>query len=208
MKKEAILIGGGETFRNLEHAKEYFRNKDIDIVWGDRFWHAWLIWSLEPKFNFVKPKMPASDNAHYELWKIIFEKYLEKITQKEIDIVCHSLGTIFIMKYLVENGFKNSLGEIKIKNLHLVGSIVDNQFQPKDDVEDCATFTFDISKVSDIKKYSENIHIWHSTDDMMCRFANAEYVKQQIPESILHKFENKGHFIDTTFWELFDEMRR
>jgi predicted alpha/beta hydrolase family esterase len=208
MKKEGILIGGGETFRDIEHAKKYYSNKDIDVVWGDKFWHAWLMWSLEPKYNFIKPKMPGSDNAHYELWKIIFEKYLNKITQSEIDVVCHSLGTIFLMKYLVENGFKNANGNIKIKNLHLVAPIVDNKFQPADDVEDCGTFAFDISKVSEIKKYCENIHIWHSTDDTMCRFANTEYLLEQIPEIILHKFENRSHFLDTTFWELFDEMRK
>ncbi len=79
---------------------------------------------------------------------------------------------------------------------------------PADDVEDCGTFTFDISKVSEIKKYCENIHIWHSTDDTMCRYANTEYLLEQIPESILHKFENRSHFLDTTFWELFEEMKK
>lgn len=202
MKKDLILVGGGLSFRDRDQLLEYYKNKDIDQVWGDRFWHEWLMWSLESRFNFIKPSMPTKDNADYEVWKIIFEKYLNKVTSDEIVFVAHSLGTIFLMKYLVENGINKT-----IKQLHLVASIVSNDFQPADDVENTATFSFDIKQISKLKDYCEQIHIWHSKDDAMCTFKNAEFIKQEIPESLLHVFEDRGHFISSTFWELFDELR-
>ena len=148
-------------------------------------------------------KRPLVDNADYVVWKIMFEKYFVKLNSENLTIVSHSLGTIFILKYLVENGFKTN-----IKQLHLVSPIVSNDFQPVDDVENTGTFTFDISKISEVKKYVDDLHIWHSTDDTMCIYKNAEYIKQEIPDSTLHTFSDRGHFLQSTFWELFDVLRK
>ncbi len=203
MKEQLILIGGGRTYRDREQMMQNFINFDIDMEYRTKSWKDWLSWSLEDKYEFITMKRPLVDNADFSVWKIMFEKYFVKLNTENLTIVSHSLGTIFILKYLVENGFNK-----KIKQLHLVSPIVSNDFQPVDDIEDTATFTFDISKISEIKKYVDDLHIWHSTDDTMCIYKNAEYIKQEIPESTLHTFSDRGHFLQSTFWELFDVLRK
>lgn len=197
------MIGGGLSFRDREQMRNYFNNLNIDEDWGDRDWKKWLEWSLEDKYEFINFKRPLVDNADYEIWKIVFEKYLKKLNGERVTVIAHSLGTIFILKYLVENGFGS-----KIKQLHLVAPFVSNSFQPVNDTEDTATFTFDISKVSEVGKYCEEVHLWHSTDDTLCMYKNSEFLKESLPLSTLHTFNNKWHFVQTTFIELFDVLRK
>ncbi len=203
MKEQIMIIGGGRTYKDRGQLLQNFINFDIDATWNTKSWKDWLMWSLEEKYEFIQFGRPLKDNADYEIWKIVFEKYLVKITSNNLIIITHSLGTIFILKYLVENGFKT-----KIKQLHLVSPIVSNDFQPVDDVENTGTFTFDISLISKIKNICEEIHIWHSTDDAMCTYKNAEYIKQEIPLATLHTFSDRGHFSQSTFPELYDLLRK
>jgi predicted alpha/beta hydrolase family esterase len=203
MKNQIMIIGGGRTYKDREQMMQNFMKFDVDMEYKARSWKDWLSWSLEGKYEFITMKRPLVDNADYAVWKIMFEKYLVKLNSENLTFISHSLGTIFILKYLVENGFSK-----KIKQLHLVSPIVSNDFQPVDDEENTGTFTFDILKISEVKKYVDDLHIWHSTDDTMCTYKNAEYIKQEIPESTLHTFSDRGHFLQSTFWELFDVLRK
>lgn len=202
MKNQIILIGGGRVFKDMNQAYDYYKNFDIDLVWNTKSWKDWIMWSLEDKYDFIFPKFPTKDNADYTIWKIIFEKYINKITDSNPIFITHSLGTIFILKYLTENGFK-----IKIKELHLISPIVDNKFQPVDDNENTGTFTFDTFKIKEIEKYCKKIHIWHSTDDTVCSFKNAEFIKQELPKADLHVFSDRNHFSQSTFHELFLHLK-
>lgn len=200
MRKEVLIfLNGGMSFRDEKQMIEHYENFDIDYPGHGKSWKDWLAWTLEDKYTVLQPKFRTSDNANYKVWKLFFEKYLAKVKGEKLNIVAHSLGTTFILKYLVEN-------KLKINNLHLVASIVTNDFQPKNDPEDTATFTFDISKVKEIQKQVKNIHLWHSADYEMCTMKNPEYLYKQLPKSKFHKFKNKGHFLQPTFVELFEEL--
>jgi predicted alpha/beta hydrolase family esterase len=185
---------------------EYYKNFNIDEDWGGRSWKDWLEWTLGEKYNFIKMKRPTSDNADYEVWKIVFQKYLEKIQGDRSIFVGHSLGTIFLLKYFSENGLPEKIK--KIRQLHLVASIVSNQFHPVDDVEDTGTFTFDITSVTKLKEMCEEVHIWHSEDDPMCSVKNAVYLKEQIPTAVYHQFTDRGHFVQPVFVELFNVLNK
>jgi predicted alpha/beta hydrolase family esterase len=200
-KPQVLILSGGRSFRDREQLLEFYKNYDINKTRG-KAWKHWLTWTLEDSYEFIFPDFPMRDNADYEIHKIILEKYFQKFNDQDLTIVTHSLGTIFIMKYLLENRFVKN-----IKQLHLVSPIVSNYFQPADDVENTASFTFDYSQVGDLKNFCEEIHIWHSTDDTMCAYKNAEYLKEKIPSAHLHTFSDRGHFLQSTFWELFDVLR-
>jgi predicted alpha/beta hydrolase family esterase len=203
MKDQILHIGGGLSFKDIDQAKEYYQNTfDIEFKPG-KSWKDWLAWTLEDKYEFLEMKRPDGGNTNYEIWKTVFEKYLAKINSAELTVVCHSLGTIFFMKYLTENKFLK-----KIKQIHFVAPIVANEFQFENDPENTGSFTFDFSKVSELPKFAKEIHIWHSTDDAMCSFKNSEFLKSQIPEATLHTFYDRGHFIQSTFLELFDVLRK
>jgi predicted alpha/beta hydrolase family esterase len=201
-KPQVLHISGGTSFNSKKQALEYYENYDIDRVFDGKFWREWLVWSLDGVFEYVTPNFPVKQNADYDIHKVIFEKYFAKLNNQPLFIIAHSLGCLFVIKYLLENGFVK-----KIKQLHLVGPIVTDDFQPKGDVEQTGTFTMDYSMVGEIAKYCEEIHIWHSTDDTMCMYKNAEYLKEKIPASELHTFTDRGHFLQSTFWELFDVLR-
>jgi predicted alpha/beta hydrolase family esterase len=204
MKEQIIMIGGGRSYKDRESKIGFYKDFfDIDTAPYGKSWKDWLSWSLEDKYEFINFAKPGSDNADYEIWKIVFDKYLSKVTSVNPIFITHSLGTIFILKYLIENGFKS-----KIKQLHLVAPVVSQDFQPVNDVEDTGTFTFDITKINQIKGICDEVHLWHSTDDDVCLYKNAEYIKEQLPESTLHTFSDRGHFSQSTFLELFDILRR
>jgi predicted alpha/beta hydrolase family esterase len=105
MKNQIFIIGGGNSFKNKNQAMQYFENFDIDLEWKTKSWKDWLSWSLEDYFEFIQFKRPVQDNSDYEIWKIVFEKYSQKINNLEQIFITHSLGTIFILKYLTENNF-------------------------------------------------------------------------------------------------------
>lgn len=202
-KPQVLHIGGGTSFDSKEHALEYYRNYDIDIDFYGKFWREWLAWSLEGVYEYINPKFPVKENADYDIHKIIFDKYLTKLNDEPLFIIAHSLGCLFVIKYLLDNGFVK-----KIKQLHLVGPIVTDDFQPEGDLEQTGNFTIDYTRVIEIARFCEEIHIWHSTDDTMCAYKNAEYLKEKIPSAHLHTFSNRGHFLQSTFWELFDVLRK
>jgi predicted alpha/beta hydrolase family esterase len=200
-KPQVLIIGGGRSFKDRQQILDFYKNYDIERKKG-RAWKDWLIWSLEDSHDFIFPDFPLRNNADYEIHKIIFEKYFVKFNDEDLIVVAHSLGTIFILKYLLENGFVK-----KIKQLHLVAPFIANELQPADDVEDTGSFTFDYKNVSEVAKFCKEIHIWHSTDDTVCDFKNAEYLREKIPSAELHTFTNRGHFLGSTFFELFDVLR-
>jgi predicted alpha/beta hydrolase family esterase len=66
--------------------------------------------------------MPCRENASYPAWKIWFEKIFPYLNEENIIIVAHSLGGIFISKYLSENAFPKHLAQ-----LHLVAPVLDDE---------------------------------------------------------------------------------
>lgn len=200
-KPQVLILGGGRSFRDKEQLLEFYKNYDINRTKG-RSWKDWLMWTLEDRYEFIFPDFPIRDNADYEIHKMILEKYFQKFNNQDLIIIAHSLGTILLLKYLLENGFGK-----RIKQFHLVASWIANELQPDDDVENTGSFTFEYKRVGEIAQYCEEIHIWHSTDDTMCMYKNAEYLKDKIPTSHLHTFTDRGHFLQSTFLELFDVLR-
>jgi predicted alpha/beta hydrolase family esterase len=146
-KPQVLILSGGRSFGDREQLLEFYKNYDITRTKG-RAWKDWLTWTLEDVYEFIFPDFPTRNNADYEIDKMIFEKYFTKFNDKDLIVIAHSLGTIFIMKYLLENRFVKN-----IKQLHLVSPIVSNYFQPADDVENTGTFTFDYPQVGEIVKF-------------------------------------------------------
>jgi hypothetical protein len=100
-------------------------------------------------------------------------------------LVGHSLGGLFLVKYLSES-------DLQIKSLHLVSPAWDEgDFKPTENW-------------SEVVKNCENIYIWHSGDDLVVPFNEALKYQKFLTNSILYKFEDKGHFTQVDFAELVD----
>lgn len=112
-KKQIILIHGGDTFDTYEEYLEFLKDWQIDferIRQRKKDWKETLAEKLGGEYEVIAPKMPNKQNAKYLEWKIWFEKVIPYL-EAEVTLVGHSLGGIFLAKYLSENQFpKRILG--------------------------------------------------------------------------------------------------
>jgi len=200
MKKQIIFIHGGNTFATKKDYLKSLQFSKLDPYKNKKYWIDYLILKLQKKYEIITPKMPCKENAKYEDWKIWFEKYFSFIKDKNPILVGHSLGSIFLLKYLSENDFPK-----KINQLHLVAPAV---LDDKLDLEKLSGFKPNIKKINKIEKKCDEIHIWYSKDDDVCIFKNSEIIKKIIPSSILHTFKDRGHFNQPLFPEILEVIKK
>jgi predicted alpha/beta hydrolase family esterase len=201
MKKQVIVIHGGETFETYEDYLNYLKNRSVDfssekiITWKDN-----LGKNLGEDFQVVLPQMPNNKNAKYLEWKIWFERLIP-FFEEEVVLLGHSLGGIFLAKYLSENDFPK-----KIKGLFLVAPPyeIDENYPKGDSLAD-----FIIPK--DFKRLLDsvdNIFLYHSTDDDTVPFSDLEKYKKALVGAKSRVFKDRGHiWRPESFKELEDDIK-
>ncbi len=213
--EDLIMIHGGDSFEKYEDYLEFIKNWELspsdylDINQGGGNWKKDLQKEL-PNYNIQVsyPQFPNKLNAKYEEWKIWFEKVLDGLEIAKINsdystvaskrrgafykpnLLGHSLGGNFLLKYLSENN-------CQVKNLYLVASCLSE-----------GDFSTEENNFSRIEENCENIYIYHSTDDQIVDFQEAEILKQKLPKAKLVKFEDRGHFVQPVFSELKNQIIR
>ncbi len=196
MKKQIVVIHGGSTFDTYEEYWKYLQSCELTIEKLNRKdWKDFLASEL-PDFEVIYPKMPNSKNARYPEWKLWFEK-LFYLLNDDIALVGHSLGGIFLAKYLTENIFPK-----KISSLHLIAAPYDAETIK----ESLADFALQKS-VEDLSNCTNKIFLYQSKDDTAVAFADVEKYKRDLPLSTLQVFENRGHFTQETFPELINNIK-
>ena len=194
MKKQIIIIGGGNVFDDhegyLESLSDYVYNP-IRASQSGRGWKDGLQEDFGGEYEVVMPSMPCCDNAKYEEWKVVFERLIPYL-DKKIVLVGHSLGGIFLIKYLSENIISR-----KIDSLHLVSA----PFWVGKEIEKKGGFTFDNDLIS-LTKQAKQIFLYHSKDDFIVPFSDSEKFVELLPSINMISFEDKGHFIGGDFPEL------
>lgn len=151
-------------------------------------WYKNMRIFLDDSCEVIMPDMPNSDNAFYNEWKIWFQRHIEFLRDGVV-LVGHSLGGNFLAKYLSEEDFP-----LSIKQLHLVaasGFSFDDDFKIKN-----FPGKFNTQKI-------EQVHIYHSTDDTVVPLSESKKYHESIPGSHLHIFNDRFHFIEKEFPELF-----
>jgi predicted alpha/beta hydrolase family esterase len=195
MKKSLVVIHGGTTFDTYEEYWKYLQSCELSLEKINRKdWKDNLVSNL-PDFEVIYPKMPNSKNARYLEWKLWFEKTFHLLTD-EVVLIGHSLGGIFLAKYLSENDFPQ-----KILQLHLVAAPYDTEVI-KDSLADFA-LNGSVEKVSE--KVS-NIFLYQSKDDIAVAYEDVLKYKRDLPDSELIDFENRGHFTQEEFSELISNI--
>src|SRR5690606_19589856 len=104
--KQVVFIHGGSDFRSYEEFISYIKNEPVKIsdCQTKKRWKQTLDQDLGEEYQVFTPEMPNKQNAHYEEWKIWFERLIPFL-QNDVILVGHSLGGIFLAKYLSENTF-------------------------------------------------------------------------------------------------------
>ena len=170
--KQILLINGGTTFNSESDYEKFLKSVVIDKtrLYPKSDWKLTLNKRLGANYEVLVPRMPNTTNAKYKDWKIYFNAVC-KVLGEEVILIGHSLGGIFLAKYLSENKFPK-----KIEALFLISNTLDN-----------------------ISNQTENIFILHSEDDPVVPVSDSDYYMRMLPNSKLVLFQDKGHFNNEEF---------
>lgn len=194
MKKQTIVIHGGDSFETYEKFLESLKNWEVSL---ESFlpkydWKSSLQKLLGDGYEVLSPRMPNSQNAKYAEWKIWFERIIPFLHDGVI-LIGHSLGGLFLAKYLSENIYPK-----KISAIFLVAA-------PHNSTEDCGDFQ-PVDHPEKVWKQCQNIHIFQSEDDPIIPMSEAEEYGIAWPDAKMHVFPDRGHFNQETFQELVEEI--
>ncbi len=150
--KQVLLIHGGDSFLSYDEYLADLKAATLDYerMKPTKRWKDTIIEEL-PDADILAPTMPNSSNAQYEEWKIWFEKILPFLGD-DVRIIGHSLGAMFLAKYLHTNPLKKP-----VRQLILLAGGYDG------DVNGYGSFA--IESATGLEKSAEEIHLFHSKDD-------------------------------------------
>jgi uncharacterized protein len=192
MKKQIIIIGGGNTFDSYKKYIYFLKKKEIDFkMMKSAGWKNTIEKDLGRGFEVILPRMPNPSNAKYLEWKIWFEKIIPHL-EKKVVLAGHSLGGIFLAKYLSEN---------KLPKKILAAFLIAAPYDDKDHEESLADFKLK-KDLSLLRAQTEKLFIWQSIDDDVVPFADFEKYKKALPNAKYREFKNKGHFAQNNFSEI------
>jgi len=202
MKNQVVIISGGETFETYEQYLSFLKDFKVDFDYFEeqfekKGWKDSLEDKLGDKFEVIRLRMPNRENAKYSEWKIWFEKFFP-FFNGEIILIGHSLGGIFLAKYLSENDFSK-----KIKGVFLIAA----PFDSADSEYNLADFSLpdDLSK---FMKQGNKIYLYHSQDDPIVPFVDLRKYKKQLPGAEAVIFNDREHFNQEEFPEIVEEIKK
>ncbi len=198
MKQQIVIIHGGTPFDTDEDYLSYLKNQEIslDRLRPRKDWKEALSRELGENFDILIPQMPSKTNAHYREWKIWLERIIP-LLDKEIIFIGHSLGGIFLAKYLSENDFPK-----KIKATILVATPFDDEKSERS----LADFKLP-SSLERFAKQGGKIYLMQSKDDPEVLLEQLEKYKQTLPNAKAMVFEDRGHFNQESFPEIIELIK-
>ncbi len=198
MKKQIVFIHGGETFDSYESYLDFLRRCEFDPEKIKRKrWKDSLEERLEGNFKVIAPMMPCKFNAKYKEWKIWFDKLIPFLKDGVV-MIGHSLGGIFLAKYLSENDFPK-----KISATYIIAAPYDTE----NSEYSLADFVLPKS-LEKFQRQGGKIFIYHSKDDPIVPFSDSEKYLKSIPEAKRIIFTDKGHFMMEEFPELIESLKK
>jgi predicted alpha/beta hydrolase family esterase len=183
--QQVVVIHGGDVFESDE-AWLAFLKKEKEPRFEtmmDEGWKDTLQDDLGDEYEVIIPSMPNKQNAKYKEWTIWFEKHIPHF-DKNIVLVGHSLGGIFVAKYLSENEYPK-----EIKATFLVAA----PFEMTGMDYTLADFVL-VEDLSLLEEQGGDMYLYHSQDDAVVTFADFEKYQEKLPDAQTRVFENKEHF--------------
>lgn len=192
MKQQILVIHGGTTFDTYEEYISYLKSKEmtIDRLKYRQDWKDGLGEELGENYEVLSPRMPNGTNARYEEWEIWLERMIP-VLDNNLILIGHSLGGIFLAKYLAENVFAK-----KIKATILVA--------PPFDAANGETLS-DFKLPAALTKLAEQggqIYLVQSKDDPVVPFTEQGKYQKALPNAKTLILETSGHFKQESFPEL------
>jgi len=193
MKRQIVAIHGGTSFDTYEDYISFIKTRELTL---ERLaqcddWKASLGKELGEGFEVLWPKMPNGTNARYAEWSLWFGR-CALLLQDSVVLIGHSLGGIFLAKYLSEHDFPRN-----IKATCLVAA----PFDGVSTVESLNDFALPAS-LQTLEAQGGQIYIVHSQDDPVVPYAEMAKYQAALPKAQPMVFEDRGHFNQDSFPEL------
>jgi predicted alpha/beta hydrolase family esterase len=191
MQQQVWVIHGGDTFDTYE---EYLTNlKNITPTLDDlkhQDWKSKLGETLGEQYEVLAPRMPNGYNAKFVEWKIWFDKFVPFMQDHAI-LIGHSLGGIFLAKYLAEEAFPQP-----IRATFLIAAPYNATAN-----ESLADFNLPTS-LDQFAQQSPRIFLYHSQDDPVVPFSDFKQYQTALPAAQARPFTDRQHFNQAEFPEL------
>lgn len=198
MVTQILYIHGGMTFKDRSEIIHWLKSLEISLEGKKKWRDEYLTKSLGDNFQIIKPRMPLSDDAQYEEWKVWFEKHLEILDDKLI-LIGTSLGGVFLAKYLSENKINK-----QIISTYLIAPPFDGDLIGEDLVGG-----FELADdLSLITKQCGKVRLMFSKDDDCVPVSHADKYQAKLPEAKYIIYESKGgHFQIEEFPEIVNMIK-
>lgn len=195
--KQILVIHGGTTFLSYDKYLDYLRTKKVqpERLIHTPGWKESLQEQLGNDTQVFLPSMPNPTNAQYLEWKLWFDRIAE-IAEDGIVLVGHSLGGIFLAKYLSENTFPK-----KISATMLIAA-------PYDDESDEDLGSFTIHSITDtFRDQAGRVTCFYGADDPVVSFGEMGKYQSQLPGAEFVVTPAPDHFVRPEFPELVHRIR-
>lgn len=189
--KQIVIIHGGDSFLSYEEYLDDLKNTELDYerLRPGKSWKDAVIAAF-PEADILTPSMPNKQNAQYEEWKIMFKKIIPFFGD-DVRLVGHSLGAMFLAKYLHEKPL-----ESPVRQLILLAAGYD------DDIHGYGSFA--IKSATGLERSADEVHLFHSKDDFVVPYSELAKFQADLPDAVVHSFDDRNHFLDEEFPELIE----
>lgn len=196
MKQQILVIHGGNAFDSYEEYLTDLRAKEVTLErLTAKDWKTTLGERLGSAFEVFTPRMPNPQNAKYLEWKLYFEKLLPLMNDGVI-LVGHSLGGIFLAKYLAEEAVSK-----KIRATLLIAA-------PFTSPETVPLRDFLLpGSLEKLPTQSGELFFFQSKDDQVVPYSDVKAYQKRLPDAHFSLVDGRGHFNDATFPELEETLR-
>lgn len=193
---QVLFIHGGDSFSSYELYLANLKSQTLNYerLKYHKHWRAWIAEQL-PSDDVLTPNFPNGFNAQFSEWSLYFEKIVPLLSTGAI-LVGHSLGAMFLAKYLHENTLP-----FKASKIILIAGR-----HGKDDPDKHAG-GFVVESASGLEQSCQEVHLYHSEDDPVVPYVNLELFKQDLPSAVVHSFKDQKHFNNPTFPDLLELLQ-
>lgn len=194
---QVIQIHGGTTFANYD---DYMKSLSSSTLHPERMtfkpmWRELLQQNLGDDYQVLLPAMPNKTNARYSEWKVWFT-HLTDIIEDDCILIGHSMGAIFLAKYLSENKFPRT-----IKATILIAAPYDDESE-----EDLTDFKID-SVTEQFTSQAGRVEFFFGSDDPVIPLAEMSKFQHDVPGAKYHILSAPDHFVRPDFPELIDVLK-
>lgn len=181
------------TFKTQKNYIHFLKSREISLENRTSWTDTYLETALGKRFEIIRLRMPTPDNAHYDEWKIHFERYLPFFTDSTV-LIGKSLGGIFLARYLSENRLiQRALATYLVCppfDDSLSDEVLVNGFKLK-------------PNLSLLEENTEHLSLLFSHDDVVVPVQHAEKYREKLHRANIRIYKSKnGHFKVTKFPEI------